>query len=160
MIRLATNDDVPGILDLIGRVYAEYGDKVCTDPGGAEFDLLDIQANYQQPGGQFWVLDLAGQIKGTHATRPDESNRDVCGFRRLYLEQALRGTTDWGHQLMQITIDWASEKRFQRVEFWSDTRFERAHKFFTKFGFEHDGRVREMTDSFETYSEYFFSLTL
>ena len=160
MIRIATNTDCKGIINLIGAVYAEYGDRVCLDEGGAEAELQDVEANYRGRGGDFWVLDLDGKILGTHAALPDKSDPAVCGFRRLYLDESLRGETDWGHQLMQVTIDWARDNGFQRVQFWSDTRFERAHRFFAKFGFQPDGRKREMLDSHEPYSEYFFKLEL
>ena len=59
---------------------------------------------------------------------------------------------------MQVTIDWTKEAGFARVEFWSDTRFERAHRFFEKFGFERDGRIREMFDGVDPYQEYFYFL--
>ena len=160
MIRFANNQDSRGIIDLIADCYAEYQDRVCTSPGGAEEELLDIQSAYFDRGGAFWVLELDKKIRGSHATLPDPADPRVCGFRRLYLDQSLRGTTDWGHQLMQVTIDWAKEKGFDRVQFWSDTRFERAHRFFEKFGFQPDGRVREMHDSHEVYREYFFNLEL
>ncbi|MGI9515627.1 MAG: GNAT family N-acetyltransferase, partial [Pirellulaceae bacterium] len=98
-------------------------------------------------------------IKGSHAALPDPEDESVCGFRRLYLASELRGS-HWGNDLMQVTIDWARDRGFREVRFWSDSRFERAHRFFEKFGFRRDGRVREMHDSHETYSEYFFSLQL
>ena len=160
MIRIAHNQDSQGVIDLISRCYSEYDDLVCLEPGGAEAELLDLVANYRGKGGEFWVLDLDGQIMGSHATIPFVETPQICGFRRLYLDKSLRGQTDWGHELMQVTIDWARQKGFQEVQFWSDTRFERAHKFFQKFGFQADGRVREMHDSHETYSEYFFRLEL
>ncbi|MGI9519549.1 MAG: hypothetical protein ACR2NP_21030, partial [Pirellulaceae bacterium] len=62
MIRLATNQDCQGVIDLISVVYAEYEDRVCLD--GAEADLLDLQANYDDRGGCFWVLDFESKIKG------------------------------------------------------------------------------------------------
>ena len=61
---------------------------------------------------------------------------------------------------MQWAFDWASSHAQTRVEFWSDTRFTRAHKFFRRLGFEHDGRVREMHDGLMPYSELFFSREL
>jgi RimJ/RimL family protein N-acetyltransferase len=61
---------------------------------------------------------------------------------------------------MEVTIDWAREQGFRMIEFWSDSRFERAHKYFAKFGFVHDGRVRTMTDGHAPYSEKYFSLML
>ncbi len=163
-IRLATPADCDGIVELIDGVLIEYGDRICLTEGGSEADLLDLEAGYRSQGGEFWVLesvkDGVSRIVGTHATRADPSNpSEVCTFKRLYLHRALRGT-HWGHDLMQITIDWARETGFKRVEFWSDTRFERAHRFFEKFDFQKSGEQRQMTDSVEPYSEYFFSLQL
>ena len=43
-IRVATQNDSPGIIALIDRVYQEYGDAVNLE--GAEADLLDLQTNY------------------------------------------------------------------------------------------------------------------
>lgn len=166
-IRLATNADSDGMVQLIDGILQEYGDRICITPGGSEADLLDIEAGYRSKGGEFWVLescsddtDGQSQIVGTHATRPDPKNpTEVCTFKRLYLHADLRGS-NWGRDLMQVTIDWAKEQKFRRVEFWSDTRFERAHRFFEKFGFQKSGEVRHMTDSVVPYSEYFFFLEL
>lgn len=164
-IRLATSTDSDGIVTLIDGVLREYGDRICTAPGGAEADLLDIDAGYRAQGGEFWVLeavdgDGGSQIVGTHATRPDAQKPGaVCTFKRLYLRRDLRGTR-FGHDLMQVAIDWAKENEFERIEFWSDTRFERAHSFFKKFGFRHNGEQRHMTDAVMPYSEYFFYLDL
>lgn len=163
-IRFATPADVEGIVALIDSVLIEYGDRICTTPGGSEADVLDIEAGYRSKGGEFWVLESkvngVSQIVGTHATRPDPNSPDeVCTFKRLYLHRDLRGT-NYGHDLMQVTIDWAREKNFERVEFWSDTRFARAHRFFEKFGFQSTGEERHMTDSVTPYDERFFFLDL
>ncbi|QEG22170.1 GNAT family N-acetyltransferase [Mariniblastus fucicola] len=163
-IRLAVADDCDGIVELIDGVLREYGDRICTTPGGSEADLLDIEAGYRDKGGEFWVLesivDGRAQIVGTHATRPlSDRPLEVCTFKRLYLRRELRGT-HWGHDLMQVTIDWTRSNGFGRIEFWSDTRFERAHRFFAKFGFVGTEDVRHMTDSVVPYSERFFYLDL
>jgi len=163
-IRLATPADVEGIVAVIDSVLIEYGDRICTTPGGSEADVLDIEAGYRSKGGEFWVLesndDGVSQIVGTHATRPDpECPTEVCTFKRLYLSSDLRGT-NCGRDLMQVTIDWAKGKEFKRIEFWSDTRFARAHRFFEKFGFQSTGEERHMTDSVTPYDERFFFLDL
>lgn len=163
-IRLATPDDVDGIVAVIDGVLIEYGDRICTSPGGSEADVLDIEAGYRSKGGEFWVLESddagARRIVGTHATRPDpERPTEICTFKRLYLHRDFRGT-HCGRDLMQVTIDWARDKNFKRIEFWSDSRFARAHRFFEKFGFQTTGEVRHMTDSVQPYDEYFFYLKL
>ncbi len=137
-------------------MYREYGDCVCL--GGAEADLLKLPECYHAEGGEFWVLvGPDSTIVGTHAAHSIDKTSGICGFRRLYLASELRGT-GFGYDLMQVTIEWAWENGFSRIEFWSDTRFERAHKFFRKFGFEHDGQKREMSDGNDPYHEYFFYL--
>ena len=86
---------------------------------------------------------------------PDDTRHDVCFLRRLYLEQALRGS-EWGGRLMEWTLEWATAHGARRVELWSDTRFERAHAFFRRYGFRQDGRTRDMNDGVEPYEERFF----
>lgn len=158
-LRLATNDDCRGIIELVDGILIEYGDRICLEPGGSEADLQDIESGYRDFEGEFWVLDYQERIIGCHATRPDKEDSGVCTFKRLYLDPNFRGTT-CGHVLMDATIDWAKKSEYRRIEFWSDTRFERAHRFFEKFGFQKTGESRNMTDSAVPYSEFFFSLDL
>lgn len=163
-IRLATPKDVDGIVAVIDGVLIEYGDRICTTPGGSEADVLDIEAGYRSRGGEFWVAETidagVSRIVGTHASRPDPDRpAEVCTFKRLYLHRDFRGT-NCGRELMQVTIDWARDRNFKRIEFWSDTRFARAHRFFEKFGFQQTGEERQMTDSVVPYSEYFYYLDI
>ncbi len=153
-LRLASSQDCQSVIEFIDGVLREYGDEILLT--GADRDLMDITAHYEQLGGAFVVLDDEGQVRGTHAVMPDNTRHDVCFLRRLYLEQALRGG-EWGVRLMDWTLDWAAARGARRVELWSDTRFERAHGFFRRYGFRQDGRVREMHDGIEPYKEHFFS---
>jgi len=159
-IRLATNQDQAGIVALINEVLGEYDDAICLE--GSEADLNDLQSNFFDVGGAFWVIEDSSidhdrSIVGTHALLPLQDRPEVCVFKRLYLAKGLRGG-NWGHQLMQTNIDWAKEHKLKRVEFWSDARFSRAHRFFEKFGFQTTGERRTMTDSHENYDELFFFL--
>lgn len=157
LLRPFTPADTPGIIALIDGVYREHGDAVClTD---ADSDLLDIPGRYLSQEGVFVVLDDAGAIRGSHAVLPFPDRLGVCTFRRLYMAPELRGG-GWGERLMQWAFDWSRERGLVRVEFWSDTRFTRAHRFFRRLGFEHDGRMREMHDGITPYREYFFSREL
>lgn len=164
-LRLANESDQDAIVGLIGKVYAEYGERICLD--NADSDLTDLKTAYFDRGGAFWVLetfsnspesaveipDCVATIGGTHAVLP--LSKTECTFRRLYLEREHRGS-EMGHLLMKKAIDWARDHGFEKVVFWSDTRFERAHRFFGKFGFEKTGAVSEMTDGFEPYREFRF----
>lgn len=157
MIRLARQTDSAAVVDLVDRVYREYGEQIYLQ--GADADLLELEGTYFQRGGVFWVLELDGKVFGSHAAFPDPDQEGVCKFRRLYVDQSVRGT-HWSTDLMQIAIDWAETQGFRRIEFWSDTRFKRAHRFFPRFGFQTDGRTRQMDDGIEPYIEYFYFLDL
>ena len=156
MIRIATSEDEPGVIDLVDRVYREYGEKMCLE--GADGDLQALNEHYFERGGCFWVLVIDATVCGSHGARPSQE-ASVCVFRRLYLEKSLRGT-HWGHELMNVAIDWAKQKGYRKIEFWSDDRFSRAHAFFAKFGFKPDGRTRTMYDGHEPYTEHYYSLRL
>ncbi len=153
ILRPATAADAPQIIALVDSVYQEYGDRVCLDD--ADSDLLAAHEHYAQLGGEFVVLTDGARVVGIHAVVPLADQPGVCTFRRLYLEHSFRGTGA-GARLMQWAIDCAREMKFLRVEFWSDTRFSRAHRFFQRLGFQHDGRVREMNDAWTPYQEYYF----
>ena len=152
-LRPAVAADQPGIIELINRVYEEYGDRICLEQ--ADGDLLDLQTVYWKPGGEFVVLENNGTILGTHAILPLVDKENCCTFRRLYLDKSLRGT-QWGETLMKWALDRGRERGFERVEFWADTRFTRAHRFFRRLGFQTNDQVRKMTDGWEEYQEYFF----
>ena len=152
-LRPAVAADQPGIIELVNRIYQEYGDRICLER--ADGDLLDIASNYTQQGGEFVVLEREGTILGTHALVPLSERPGCCTFRRLYLDSSLRG-----YRLMQWALDLADERGFQRIEFWSDTRFTRGHQFFRRLGFATDGQIRKMNDGWDEYQEYFFFLQL
>jgi putative acetyltransferase len=154
-LRPAQPLDRDAIIALIDDVLSEYGDRLSLDV--ADRDLLDLDGYYVAAGGMFIVLEDMGRIRGTHAAIPVPQQSGVCVFRRLYLETGLRGGP-WGSRLMQWALDWAREHGMHRIEFWSDTRFERAHRFFARFGFQRDGRIRTVEDGWLPYQEHFYFL--
>ncbi len=162
LIRPAERSDQPKIVRLIADIFREYGETICLD--NCDSDLLDLNRNFKEVGGAFWVLDDgAGQTLGTVAVTPSFEPTDgpivPCWLKRLYLHPSLRGG-EWGRQLMQTAVDWAVRNGFQRMEFWSDTRFSRAHNFYQKFGCQMTGKSRTMHDSYLPYDEYHFQLEL
>jgi len=62
--RTAQNQDIPAIKELIFKILLEFGlqpDPTCTDA-----DLNDIEANYLQNGGAFYLIENTdGKIIGT-----------------------------------------------------------------------------------------------
>lgn len=155
-LRAATNADGDAVIELIGGIYRDYGFEICLED--AEADLTDIEAHFA--AGSFMVLcDEAGAVRATVALVADGEREGVAWLKRLYVANELQGRGASGELLA-----WAEERarglRCMRVELWSDTRFERAHGFYRKHGFAHDGTVRYMTDAHEPYEELFFSKQL
>lgn len=144
--------DTEAIISLIGGLYQEYGFAICLED--AEADLTDISGNYA--AGSFMVLcHDEGGVRATVALSVDKERPQVAWMKRLYLDSSLQGG---GHadRLLQWATDQAKESGCTRMELWSDVRFERAHRFYTKNGFQHEGTVRHMTDAYEPYDEFFF----
>ncbi|MCA9562088.1 MAG: GNAT family N-acetyltransferase [Myxococcales bacterium] len=155
MLRKARHSDAEQIIALIGSIYQEYGERIML--GDADKDLTDIEANYPDVGGDFVVWEVDGQIVGTHAILPGESQ--AAYTRRFYLAPAWRGS-GIADQLMDWAVEWAVQNGFVRVELWTDTRFERSHSYYTKRGFRRTGGERQMVDGFEPYREWHMSLDL
>ena len=155
-LRPATNGDSDAVIALIGGIYEEYGFRICLED--AEADLTDIEANF--PDGAFMVLcDEDDHIRASVAVVRDSNRDDVAWMKRLYLDRTLQGSGAAG-DLLRWALERAMALGCRRMELWSDTRFERAHGFYRKHGFEHDGTIRHMTDAYEPYDELFFSKLL
>jgi putative acetyltransferase len=156
-LRRATTSDRDSIVALIDGILADYGEHLLLD--GPDGDLADIEGHYDARGGAFVLLEHQGETVGTHGVAPLDRERKSCCFRRLYLDERLRGRGH-GDELMNWTIEFAREASFSRVEFWSDVRFERAHRFFARFGFRRNGRTRDIEDGVAPYRECGFFLDL
>lgn len=152
IIRPATTNDRDAIIQLIDDCLHEIGDRVFLE--GESRDLLDVNAAYDQRGGAFVVLDLNGEVIGTHATLPTDQELKIATFRRLYLMQAHRNAGH-GARLVEWAVDWCKSHDFREIVFWSDTKFTRAHRLFESFGFT-KGETRDMNDGAVPYSEYKF----
>lgn len=155
-LRLATNDDSDQVVQLIDSVYQEYGDSIALQD--ADADLLDFQKSYFDKGGYFSVLaSHSGSIVASHAVLPLTTTLGT--FKRLYLLPKLRGGV-WGNILMNWALLQAQFLDLSKIEFWSDARFHRAHQYFERFGFRHDGRIRKMDDGNMPYSEKYFCVDI
>ena len=156
-LRPAISKDQDLIINLIGSVYEEYGDRIFLE--GADKDLTDVNSFYREKGGEFIVLVCNGEISGTHALFPNQENKEVVNFRRLYLKPEFRGR-QYGEELMKWAIDWTIKHGFKKVELWSDVRFKRAHNFYKRYGFKKGKHPRKMFDGAMPYEEFFFHLDL
>jgi GNAT superfamily N-acetyltransferase len=155
-LRPVQPEDNDSIIRLIGDIYTEYGFRICLRD--AESDLVDIAKHYQ-PGSFMVLVDDTNAVRGTVALVPCSERKNVSWLKRLYLDSSLRGD---GHadRLLAWAIEKSLDNNRTQIELWSDTEFDRAHSFYKKHGFIHDGTVRHMTDGHDPYDEYFFSLKI
>ena len=131
---LARRADVPGVIALIGRVFAEYG--FVYDPATEVPDLLDFERHYQQPEGEFFVLRQGDVIAGSVGV--ERIDADTAELHRLYLDAPLRGLGT-GRALVEAVLDWCRMRAVSHVILWSDTRFDRAHRLYDRMGFRQTG---------------------
>jgi O-acetylserine/cysteine efflux transporter len=146
----ARRRDVPEIVDLIGRVYAEYG--FVWDPAHEVPDLVDFDAHYVAPRGAFFVARRGGRIVGSVGVERLDAER--AELHRLYVDADLRGHGT-GRGLVEAVLRWCRQRSIRRLVLWSDTRFDRAHRLYARMGFERGGE-RELPGDVNRTREYGF----
>ena len=150
LISTATAEDVPGVVALIGRVYAEYG--FVYEPRVEVPDLFDFDAHYAPPRGGFFIVWVANTIVGSVGIeRLDERSAEL---HRLYLDADQRGR-GVGRALTEAGLAWCRERGVGHLILWSDTRFDLAHRLYTRMGFARTGE-RTMVGDVNDSREYRF----
>jgi GNAT superfamily N-acetyltransferase len=140
VIEPARAADVPAVIDLIGRVFAEYD--FIWNPATEVPDLFDLEAHYGGEAGAFWVARLDGRVVGSVGV----ARLPVGGaeLHRLYLDASLRGR-GVGRALVEAVLGWCREAGVATLTLWSDTRFDRAHRLYEGMGFKKTGE-RDIPD--------------
>lgn len=151
-VRTVRASDVPGILTLIGGIYADYD---CTlDAEGEEQHLLDPTGYFGKSGGTFWVIDDGGTVRGTAGVL---LHADAGELKTLYIHASLR-RNGWGRRLTDLAIGHARAAGRRRFLLWSDTRFRDAHRLYRRMGFSEFG-LRILGDS-NNSTEFGFEMSL
>ncbi len=146
----ATPDDVPGVVALIGRVYAEYA--FVYDPPTEVPDLFQFASHYEAPRGAFFVVRDADRIVGSVGV--ERVDATTAELHRLYLDATRRGQGT-GRALAEAALAWCRAHGVPRLVLWSDTRFEQAHRLYTRMGFQQTGERTLPADPNDT-REYRF----
>ncbi|MEI7855756.1 MAG: GNAT family N-acetyltransferase [Planctomycetota bacterium] len=109
--RTASNQDISSIKELVFKVLLEFG--LQPDSSSTDADLDDIEANYLNHGGMFYVIENAdGQIVGTGGIALSSSK--VCELRKMYLTQSVRGM-GLGKKMLHLLLAKAKRLGFQQV---------------------------------------------
>ena len=132
--------DAPGVVALIGRVFAEYG--FVYEPVSEVPDLTDFDSHYAAPGGGFFVVREGALVVGSVGV--ERLDAHTAELHRLYVDAHLRGRGT-GRALVCAVLDWCRAHGLSRLILWSDTRFEQAHRLYTRTGFRHTGE-RHLAD--------------
>ena len=141
--------DAPGVIELIGRVFVEYG--WIWDPAAEVPDLLRWTP-YEPPDGAFFVVREEGRVVGSVGVHRFED--DVAELHRLYLDAPVRGR-GLGDALVQTVLAWCRDHGVSRLLLWSDTRFVHAHRLYLRHGFRQTGE-RELPQDVNQTREYHF----
>ena len=141
--------DAPGVIELIGRVFVEYG--WIWDPAAEVPDLLRWTP-YEPPDGAFFVVREEGRVVGSVGVH--RSGDDVAELHRLYLDAPVRGR-GLGDALVQTVLAWCRDNGISRLLLWSDTRFVHAHRLYLRHGFRQTGE-RELPQDVNQTREYHF----
>ena len=149
-VRPAGRADAPGVVELIGRVYLEYG--FVYVPEVEVPDLFRFDQHYAPPRGAFYVVREGGVIVGSVGVeRLDDGSAEL---HRLYLDARLRGRGT-GRALIEAVLDWCRTQQIRRLILWSDTRFDQAHRLYERMGFRQTGE-RTLPDDLNQTREYGF----
>lgn len=126
------SDRQPAI-DLIRSVLMEYG--LDFEPDGADWDVWDVERAYHATGGQFWVVEQAGQLVGTAAFYPVQRGHQAVEIRKMYLARAAR-EQGLGRFLLQ-TLE-ATIAQFGYQQIWIETAsvLKEAVLFYERNGYE------------------------
>jgi GNAT superfamily N-acetyltransferase len=130
----ASAEDVPAVIELIGRVFSEYG--FVYDAAVEVPDLLAFEAHYAPPAGAFYVIRGEAGVVGSVGV--ERAGDGVAELHRLYVDAGLRGHGR-GRALVAAALAWCRAEDIGRVVLWSDTRFDRAHRLYEHMGFWRTG---------------------
>ena len=150
LIAPATAGDVPGVVALIGRVFAEYG--FVYEPAVEVPDLLAFDRHYAPPHGAFYVVRDERRVVGSVGV--ERIAAAVAELHRLYLDADLRGAGT-GRALVEQVLAWCRAQELERLILWSDTRFDLAHRLYERMGFRQTGE-RVLPEDVNQTREYGF----
>jgi putative acetyltransferase len=107
LIRSWQSHDRDAAAEVIRTALAEYG--LGWEPTGADADVLQIETAYWAKGGQFWVVEQAGEVVGTAAFYPIDRGDRAVEIRKMYLRADVRGQGLGRYLLTQLEQTIAAE---------------------------------------------------
>jgi len=98
-------------------------------------DLLNIQSQYIDRGGNFWVAIENDRVVGTIAFYPFSNKIGV--LKKFFVDKKFRGYPNYlGQKLYETLVEYAKLNNFKTIMLDTPNNTERAHKFYIKAGFK------------------------
>lgn len=127
----ANNSDSQGIINLIAEFYASYNDKINLQK--FDKDLTDIEKNYFQDNGHFWVVkNENGKIIASLGLKNHKNN--TAELKRVVVATEYR-RQGIASKLLSIAIEFAKKINCKEIFLWTDIRYKISHLFYEKSGF-------------------------
>ncbi|TDQ11699.1 GNAT family N-acetyltransferase [Pedobacter metabolipauper] len=128
------NDDCKPAIDLILPIQQiEFNVPVTIED---QPDLLDIEANYHQAGGNFWGAKINNELVGTIALL--NTGHNAGALRKMFVKKEFRGK-EYGiaQQLLETLITYCREKNINDIYLGTVDMLKAAHRFYEKNSFNH-----------------------
>ncbi len=121
--------------DVVRTVLTEYGlgwEGTCS--GSADKDAVEVETHYWETGGEFWVVESAGEVVGTAAYCPTDRSPQGAEIRKMFLLPMARGQGLGRYLLTQIET--AAQQRGMAT-LWLETAtvLDRAVALYEKSGY-------------------------
>jgi putative acetyltransferase len=114
LVRSWRSNDRTAAAAVIGQVLAEYG--LGWEPEGADADVVRVEDCYG--AGEFWVVELNGEVVGTAAYYPIDRGENAVEIRKMYLLPIARGK-GLGRFLLNALENVIIERGFEEI--WIET---------------------------------------
>jgi len=126
------NDDCQPVIDLILPIQQiEFNVPITIE---AQPDLLDLETNYHQGGGNFWGAKIDSELVGTIALLNTGHNSGA--LRKMFVKKEFRGK-EYGiaQLLLEILIAYCRENNITDIYLGTVDILKAAHRFYEKNNF-------------------------
>lgn len=118
------------VIDLIIPIQKEFGVEVTLKD---QPDLLRIQEEYIETGGNFWIALADNQVVGTIALVKLENGNGA--IKKMFSAPAFRGEKQLGKQLLDTLIAYCKVQGYKALYLGTVNVLVAAQKFYKKHGF-------------------------
>lgn len=147
-IREANNKDGIPILSMIHNILMteytlNFDPEKDSQEGGTDYSLTDIEGNYLNRGGIFFVVEKLTststfELVGSVALMAIDNN--LCELQKMYLKKNVRGV-GLGKHLLELAIRSARKLGYKRIELETAASLKEAIFLYEKYGFRRLARA-------------------